>query len=127
MTIKRAAGTTPEVAGTIEIDAFQFKKDGNGEFTNVVVDGFGTYTEGATTYNGSAIKIQDANTNNNQVNGNKIKFANLTITNTTNNVTGAGSVTVSFPTGQLGITTTATGASMTTGNWSTVGGVNLLQ
>jgi len=127
ITMKRAAGTTPEVAGTIEIDAFQFKKEGNGEFTNVLINGFGDYVEGATTYNGTAVKIQDANTNTNQVNGSKIKFTNVTITNTTSNFAGAGSVSVAFPAGQFATTATATGATLTTGNWSTVNGVNLLQ
>ena len=129
ITLKRLAGCTPEVAGAIEIDAFQFKKEGNGEFDNVVIDGYGNYTEGTTTYQGAAVKIQDVTTNNNQVNGSKIKLTNVKISNTTQIVpVGAiPAISVSFPTGQFTTSTTATGASITTGAWSTVGGVNLLQ
>ena len=129
ITLKRLAGCTPEVAGAIEIDAFQFKKEGNGEFDNVVIDGYGNYTEGTTTYQGAAVKIQDVTTNNNQVNGSKIKLTNVKISNTTQIVpVGAiSAISVSFPTGQFTTSTTATGASITTGAWSTVGGVNLLQ
>lgn len=128
ITLKRLAGCTPEVAGAIEIDAFQFKKEGNGEFDNVLIDGYGNYTEGTTTYQGAAVKIQDATTNNNQVNGSKIKFTNIKITNTTQNFVGAtAAISVTFPAGQFTTSTTATGASLTTGAWSTVGGINLLQ
>ncbi len=129
ITLKRLAGCTPEVAGAIEIDAFQFKKEGNGEFSNVVIDGYGNYTEGATTYQGAAVKIQDATTNNNQVNGSKIKLTNFKISNTTQ-ITPVGAtaaISVTFPTGQFTTSTTATGAVMTTGAWSTVSGLNLLQ
>ena len=128
ITLKRLSGCTPEVAGAIEIDAFQFKKEGNGEFDNVVIDGYGNYTEGTTTYQGAAVKIQDASTNTNQVNGSKIKFTNIKISNTTQNFVGATSaISVTFPAGQFTTSTTATGAVITTGAWSTVGGVNLLQ
>ncbi len=67
ITLKRAAGCTPEVAGDIQVDAFQFKKEGNGDFSNIIIDGYGSYTEGANVYNGAAVKIQDATTNTNQV------------------------------------------------------------
>ena len=110
ITLKRLAGCTPEVAGAIEIDAFQFKKEGNGEFSNVVIDGYGNYTEGATTYQGAAVKIQDATTNNNQVNGSKIKLTNFKISNTTQ-ITPVGAtaaISVTFPTGQFTTSTTAT-------------------
>lgn len=128
ITIKRLAGTTPEVAGTIEIDAFQFKREGNGEFDNVVIDGFGTYTEGANTFQGAAVKIQDATTNNNQVNGSKIKMTNVKITNTaqTSPVGATAAITVAFPSGQFTTNASAAGANITTGAWSTVGGINLM-
>lgn len=128
VTLKRAANCPPEVAGSIEIDAIQFKKDGNGDFSNVVIDGYGTYTEGATTYQGAAIKIQDAATNTNQVNGSKIKLANIKISNTAVNVgTGNSTFTVTFPAGQFTTSTTATGASLNPGAWATVEGTNLIQ
>ena len=129
ITLKRATGCTPEVAGDIQVDAFQFKKEANGEYSNIVIDGYGNYIEGATTYQGAAVKIQDATTNTNQVNGSKIKLTNVTILNTTQTtpVGATAAITVSFPTGQFTTSTTATGASITTGAWSTVGGVNLIQ
>jgi hypothetical protein len=128
ITLKRAAGCTPEIAGDIQIDAIQFKKDGNGEFSNVLIDGYGTYTEGSNSYNGSAIKIQDAATNTNQVNGSKIAVLNSTIVNTAQNIAGATSaLTVVFPAGQFTTNTTATGAYFTLGAWSTVNGTNLMR
>ncbi len=128
ITLKRATGTTPEAPGAVEIDAFQFKKEGNGDFSNVIIDGYGDYTEAGTTYHGAAVKIQDATTNTNQVNGSKVKLTNVKITNTTQTTpVGAGSVSVIFPAGQFATSTTATGASMTSGVWSTVGTTNLLQ
>jgi hypothetical protein len=128
VTLKRAAGCTPEVAGDIQVDAIQFKKEGNGDFSNVVIDGYGIYTEGATIYNGSAIKIQDAGTNTNQVNGSKIKLTNIKITNTTQEIAGAtSSIVVSFPSGQYTTNNSATGATLTNGAWSTVNGATILQ
>lgn len=131
ITLKRTAGTTPEAAGAVEIDAFQFKKEGNGEFSNIVIEGYGNYTEGTTTYTGAAVKIQDASTNTNEVNGGKIKILNAKITNTTVDVLGATvsgtPISVTFPVGNFTTSTTATGASLTTGAWSTVGGINLIQ
>ncbi|MCG2610091.1 hypothetical protein LZZ90_01065 [Flavobacterium sp. SM15] len=128
VTLKRANGCTPEVAGDVQVDAIQFKKEGNGDFTNVVIDGYGSYTEAGTTYQGAAIKIQDASTNTNQVNGSKIKLTNVKITNTAQVVAGAsGSIVVTFPTGQFTTSTTSAGASLTPGAWSTANGSNLLQ
>jgi hypothetical protein len=65
----------------------------------------------------------------NQANASKIKLTNVKITNTTqtNPVCATGAISVSFPNGQFTIGTTATGASLTTGAWSTFGGVNLIQ
>ncbi|MGG7036131.1 MAG: hypothetical protein ACI7YS_13185 [Flavobacterium sp.] len=127
ITLKRAAGCTPEVAGIIEIDAIQFKKDGNGDFYNVLIDGYGNYTEGSAVYEGAAVKIQDGNTNTNQVNTSKIKLTNVNILNTTHDILGDGSVSVTFPIGQFAKNTAATGAGLTTGNWSTVNGENLIK
>ncbi len=127
VTLKRAAGCTPEVAGDIQIDAIQFKKNGNGDFSNVIIDGYTTYTEGANTYQGAAVKIQDADTNTNQVSGSKIKLTNVKITNTAQEIAGAGVLVVAFPTGQYATSTTATGASLAPGAWATVSGVNLIQ
>lgn len=127
ITLKRETGCTPEVVGDVQVDAFQFKKEGNGEFTNVLIDGYGNYTEGTTTYQGAACKIQDANTNNNQVNGGKIKFLNIKIVNTTRDIAGAGSVSVAFPTENFTTTTATVGASLTSGAWAAVGNTSLIK
>ncbi|AWI24777.1 hypothetical protein [Flavobacterium pallidum] len=130
VTLKRAAGTTPETAGAIEIDAFQFKKQGNGDFSNVVIEGYGDYTEGATVYHGAAVKIQDATTNTAQVLTSKIKITNAKISGTTQTtpVGATVDIIVAFPANTFTTSTTATGASsLTAGNWATVGTTNLLQ
>lgn len=128
VTLKRMTGCVPEVVGDVQVDAFQFKREGNGEFDNVIIDGYGNYTETTTTYQGAACKIQDATTNTNQVNGSKIKLTNLKITNTSQQIAGASSaIVVNFPTGQFTTSNTATGSVLTNGAWSTVEGVSLLQ
>lgn len=129
VTLKRAAGCTPEIAGAIEMDAFQFKKEGNGEFSNVVIDGYGDYTEASVVYQGAAVKIQDATTNTNQVNGSKIILTNVKVSNTTQTtpVGATPSIIVTFPSGKFTTSASATGASITTGAWSNVGGINLIQ
>jgi hypothetical protein len=128
VTLKRAAGTVPEIAGAIEIDAFQFKKEGNGDFSNVIIDGYGNYTEGTTTYKGAAVKIQDAATNTDQVNTSRVKVTNAKVTNTTVEIAAAADTfTVSFPTGTYTTSTTATGANVDGGNWSSVNGTSLIK
>ncbi|WP_264565707.1 hypothetical protein [Flavobacterium sp. N3904] len=131
ITLKRAAGTTPEAIGDIQIDAFQFKKEANGDYSNIIIDGYANYTEGTTTYTAAACKIQDVATNTDQVNTSKIKMTNVTITNTGTNILGAtiGGIplTVAFPAGQFVTSTNATGASLTNGAWSTVDGNTLLK
>ena len=129
ITLKREAGCVPEVAGDVQIDAFQFKKEGNGDYSNIIISGYGNYTEGATVYNGAAVKIQDATTNTNQVNGSKIKLTNVTISSTsqTTPVGATAAIVVNFPVGNFTTTTTATGASLTPGAWTTVGGASLIK
>ena len=54
ITLKRAPGTVTEGGSSAaEYDAIQFKKDGNGDFTNITIAGY--TTSGAT-----AVRIQDA-------------------------------------------------------------------
>ena len=129
ITLKRIAGCTPEVAGDIQVDAFQFKREGNGDYSNIVIEGYGNYIEGATTYQGAAVKIQDANTNNNQVNGSKIKLTNVKISTTsqTTPVGATSAIVVNFPAGQFTTNTTATGATIAPGAWTMVGTINLIQ
>jgi hypothetical protein len=121
ITLKRATGTNTEGGSSAaEYDAIQFKKHGNGDFTNIVISGY--TTSGAT-----AVRIQDANTNTFQVNANKIKLTTVKINDGTSEYAGAGSVSVTFPSGQFTTSNAATGALITNGAWSTVGGVSLLQ
>ena len=123
ITLKRAAGTNTEGGSSAaEYDAIQFKKQGNGDFSNILISGY-------TTTGATAVRIQDAATNTDQVNGSKIKLTAVKINDTsTTPFAAAGTVfTVTFPTGQYTTSTTATGASITAGAWATVGGVNLLQ
>jgi hypothetical protein len=127
ITLKKAAGTTPEVAGDVQVDAIQFKKEGNGVFNNIVIDGYGDYSEAGTTYHGAAVKIQDATTNNNQVTGSKIKLTNVKISNTSVDVVGASdAIIVNWPAGSYTTSASATGASIETGTWTTVDGINLV-
>lgn len=128
ITLRRAANTATEAGNPLEIDAIQFKKEGNGEYSNVVISGYtNTATSGATTINAVAVKIQDANTNTNQVTGGKIKMLNVKISDSTPQTgTGASTFTVAFPVGNFTTSTTATGAALTPGAWAIVDGVNLL-
>lgn len=121
ITLKRNAGTQTEGGSSAaEYDAIQFKKEGNGEFTNLLISGY-------TTANSTAVRIQDNNTNNNQVNGGKIKLLNVKINDGTSQFAGAGSIVVNFQSENYTISNAATGATLTTGAWATVDGVNLIQ
>ncbi|TPG38831.1 hypothetical protein [Flavobacterium pectinovorum] len=127
ITLKRAAGNTPESSDN-QVDAFQFKKEGNGEYSNIIIDGYGNFTTpGGVTYKGSAVSILDGVTNDHQVKTGKIKLLNVKISNTTNiNPIGAtDAIIVVFPTGNFVTSATATGASLTPGAWATVDGVDL--
>jgi len=128
ITLRRAAGTATEAGNPLEIDAFQFKKEGNGEFSNIVISGYtNSVTTGTTTANAVAVRIQEAATNTNQVAGGKIKILNIKIADSTPLTgTGAAGFTAAFPILNFTISTTATGAVLTPGAWAIVDGVNLL-
>jgi hypothetical protein len=120
ITLRRAAGTVTEAGNPTEIDAIQFKKEGNGEYSNVVISGY-------TTANATSVRIQDAATNTNQVATGKIKMLNVKIAdNTTLWGAGATTFTVTFLPANFTTSTTATGAALTPGAWAIVDGVNLL-
>jgi hypothetical protein len=129
ITLRRAAGTTPEAVADVQVDAIQFKNEGNGDFSNIIIEGYGDYTEAGKVYTGAAVKIQDAGTNTNQVTGSKIKITNVKITGTSKDVLGVAKTPwdgmVTFPAGNFATSTTATGASLTAGAWATVNGVDL--
>ena len=120
ITLKRAVGTVTE-GGTsaAEYDAIQFKRQGNGEYSNIVISGY-------TTPGAVAVRIQDAPTNTDQVNGNKIKLLNVKISDATPQWGGIPAITVAFLAANYTVSTTATGASLTAGAWATVNGINLL-
>lgn len=131
ITLKRAAGCVPEV-GDNQVDAFQFKREGNGTYDNIVIDGYLGYTTTATpavNYPGAAVRIEEASTNTDQVDGSKIKLTNVKITNTnvTTPVGRTAAIVVSFPAANFTTSASATGASLTTGAWSIVNGTSLLQ
>ena len=131
ITLKRAAGTTTEAQSEVQLDAIQFKKHGNGNFSNIVIDGYKNQNT-PTALNGGAIQILDLVTYNSQVAGGKIKLNNVKITNTDNEfISGAATFTVTassfVPSSNWSTSTTATGASLTNGTWSTVNGTTLLQ
>ena len=71
ITLIREAGTNPEVAGSAEISAIQFKKQGSGIFTNVFIDGY----KNLGGKNAFAVLIQDAGTETAQVLTNKVKLS----------------------------------------------------
>nr|WP_294929657.1 hypothetical protein [uncultured Flavobacterium sp.] len=122
ITLRRAAGTATEAAGSVEFDAIQFKKDGNGEYSNIVISGF-------TTTGAVAVRIQEAATNTNQVTGGKIKILNVKVDDDATPLTGTGAAgfTIDFPIANFTTSTTATGAALTPGAWAIVDGLNLLE
>lgn len=121
ITLRRAAGTVTEAGNPLEIDAIQFKKEGNGEYSNVVISGY-------TSANATIVRIQDAATNTNQVATGKIKMLNVKIADATP-LWGAGATafTVAFLPANYASSTTATGALLISGAWTIVDGVNLLE
>ncbi|UFK98455.1 hypothetical protein [Kaistella faecalis] len=121
ITLIRAAGTKPETAGSIEVSAIQFKKHGNGIFSNVFIDGYKD-TDGKKAY---AVLIQDAATESEQVNKNKISISPINHTGSDNlNIWGYAYT----PNGGKTFTSDATvkKVTLTSGNWATVNGVDLL-
>ena len=130
ITLKRAASCVPEV-GDNQVDAFQFKREGNGEYSNIIIDGYTGFTTSATpavVYDGAAVRIEDDVTNLHQVNTSKIKLTNVKITNTDlTTPVGRGIMSVVFPAGNFAPSAAATGAAITTGAWSTVDSENLIK
>ncbi|CAM3908952.1 hypothetical protein FLSI110296_02720 [Flavobacterium sinopsychrotolerans] len=122
ITLTRGTGTVTEGGSSAaEYDAIQFKKEGNGEFSNVLISGY-------TTAGSTAVRIQDAATNTNQVSGGKIKLSNVKINDGTSQFAGVGTAfTVTFPVGNYSLSTTTTGAALTSGSWSIIDGLDLLK
>lgn len=121
ITLIRENGTKPESAGSNEISAIQFKKQGSGIFSNVYISGY-VDTDGQSAY---AVLIQDEATQADQVDAGKIVVSPLNYVNSSN----LGMWGYSF-TPNAGFTfasnTSVSKVSLTSGAWATVDGVNLL-
>lgn len=131
ITLKRAANTTTELQSEIQLDAFQFKKEGNGDFSNIVIDGFVSQTT-PKAFTGGVIQVQDKATFDHQIAAGKIKLNNVKITNSpTIFISGVDTFTLSaasfVPAANWTTSDAATGASLTPGAWSTVDGVSLIK
>lgn len=131
ITLKRAAGTVTEEQKEIQLDAIQFKKEGNGDYSNIVIDGYVNQTT-PTAHDGGVIQVLDKVTYDHQIAGGKIKLNNVKITNSPNTfISGQATFTLSaasfLPAANWTTSTTATGASLTPGAWATVDGVNLIK
>lgn len=121
ITLIREAGTKPENAGSIEVTAIQFKKHGSGIFSNVYMEGYKN-TDGKSAY---AVLIQDAATETEQVNKGKVLVSPANHVNSDNlNIWGYAYT----PNGGKTFTSDATTkkVTLTSGNWATVNGVDLL-
>ena len=127
ITLKRASGTTTEAQNEVQLDAFQFKKHGNGTFSNIVIDGYKSQVT-PTSVSGGAVQILDKITYDSQVLTGKIKLNNVKISNTDNNfISGVNTITVTAENFSTNWSTgAATGANLTAGSWATINGVNLL-
>ncbi|KUJ60485.1 hypothetical protein AR687_18035 [Flavobacteriaceae bacterium CRH] len=131
ITLKRAAGTVTEEQKEIQLDAIQFKKEGNGDYSNILIDGYVSQTT-PTAFNGGVLQILDKDTYDHQVAGGKIKLNNVRITNSPIIfISGQATFTLSadsfLPATNWSTSTTTTGASLTAGAWATVDGVNLIK
>ena len=121
ITLIRDTNTNPESANSPEISAIQFKKQGTGIFSNVYISGY----KNIGTQNAYAVLIQDAATENNQVNNNKIKVEPLNYQNADHQ--GIWGYAFSPNGGKtFANDTTVAKASFDTGIWAVVDGVNLL-
>ncbi|MBQ0153034.1 MAG: hypothetical protein KBS61_09110 [Chryseobacterium sp.] len=121
ITLVRNANTNPESAGSSEISAIQFKKHGTGIFSNVYISGY----KNIGSQNAYAVLIQDAATENSQVNNGKVVVSPMNYVNSDH--PGAWGYAYT-PNGAKTFTnaTTVTKVSLPAGAWATVDGVNLL-
>lgn len=121
ITLIRATGTSPESAGSSEISAIQFKKQGTGIFSNVYISGYKN-TGGKNAY---AVLIQDSGTETNQVNNNKVKVEPINYVDSDNSGIWGYAFASTNPKSFTNATT-VTKVSLDAGAWATVDGVNLL-
>ena len=122
ITLIRDANTNPEVAGSTEISAIQFKKQGSGIFSNVYVSGY----KNLGGKNAYAVLIQDDATNNSQVNTtpSKVVVSPLNYVNSDN--LGVWGYAATNGGATFTNAATVTKVSLPTGAWATVNGIDLL-
>lgn len=120
LTLIRATGTNPETAGSSEISAIQFKKHGNGKFTNVYIDGYKN-TGGKQAY---PVLIQDSPTDISQVIANKVLVSPINVVNSDNAGVWGYTFTSTAPK-TITNSSAVTKVAITGGAWSTVEGVDL--
>lgn len=120
ITLIREDNTNPEAANSPEISAIQFKKQGSGIFSNVYISGY----KNIGNQKAYAVLIQDASTETNQVNKNKVKVEPVTYSGDNQGVWGY----AYSPNGAKTFTNTSTvtKVKLEEGAWATVDGVNLL-
>ncbi|WP_294243053.1 hypothetical protein [uncultured Chryseobacterium sp.] len=120
ITLIRDTNTNPEVAGSIEISAIQFKRQGTGIFSNVYISGY----KNMGGKNAYSVLIQDDATNTNQVANGKVVVSPINYVNSDN--AGVWGYTQANGGKTFTNTSTVTKVSLTGGAWATVDGVNLL-
>jgi len=122
ITLIRDNNTNPEVAGSVEISAIQFKRQGTGIFSNVYISGYKN-TGGKNAY---AVLIQDDATNTNQVNANPSKVTVSPINYLNSDNSGVWGYAQTNGGKTFTNSTAVTKVSLTPGAWAMVDGVNLL-
>lgn len=122
ITLIRDTNTNPEVAGSTEISAIQFKRQGTGIFSNVYISGY----KNLGGKNAYAVLIQDDATNNSQVNAtpSKVVVSPLNYVNSDNPGVWGYAATNGGKT--FTNSATVTKVVLPSGAWATVDGINLL-
>ena len=122
ITLIRDTNTNPEVAGSAEISAIQFKRQGTGILSNVYISGY----KNMGGKNAYAVLIQDDATNTNQVNATPSKVVVSPINYANSDNPGIWGYAATNGGKTFTNTTTVTKVAMTSGAWATVDGVDLL-
>lgn len=124
ITLIRENNTQPEVPNSPEISAIQFKKQGTGIFKNVYISGY----KNIGSQKAYAVLIQDKTTNDNQVNGQKVKVEPIQYINSDNPGTWGYATSASWSVNNPFTFTNANvnKVSLPKGAWARVNGVDLL-
>lgn len=124
----RAANTQPETAGSAEITAIQFKKQGSGIFSNVYISGYtnGKKADGSTQA-AYGVLIQDAPTERDQLLNKKIVVSPINHVNSDNIGTYGYGFATTNPKVTYSNDATVKKVSMASGAWATVNGKDLLE